>query len=642
MKVVRSDLWIGAAVFALALAVRLIFLAGSADNPTFELPIVDSGNYCRIARLWVEEGTLSPKFFYQPFFYPAFLSALFAGLRSPLLGTKLLQAVLGAFTCLLTACLGRKIFDRWTGILAGAITVFYGPLIFFGGELVSAAWAAFWSVVLILLFLRTAAEREVGLSFLLGLSGGLAVITRPTFLPFLIAASLWLAVVWFRPAVERRFLPKRSASLLAGFLLIALPVAALNHRATGRFSILPAEGGLNFFIGNNPDSCETVRIRPGWEWELLLRRPAKEGEAGSGGESRFYYRKAAAFFREEPLSFLGGLADKALQFVSSREIPRNVDIYLFRRWSSILSLLVWKVGGFGFPFGILFPLALVGLISRWKKIPAPFKLFILFYPLSIIIFHVSGRYRLPVVPAAAVLAAAGVVSLIETVGARKWRQLGIAVAITAAAVLLSTVPGPFCQEEPDYESELYYCLGNELLGSGRGDEAVAYFAEAVRLDPSYTDARVNLGNALARRGVLDEAIAHYSIVLKERPQTAEVYNNIGNILVRRGEFDEAVAYYETALKHDSDYADGHTNLGIALARQGKLEEATAHYLRALAIQDDNAVAYNNLGNIRAHQGRYGEAAECFRKALEVRPGFSQARSNLARALRELEGGEKSR
>ena len=40
---------------------------------------------------------------------------------------------------------------------------------------------------------------------------------------------------------------------------------------------------------------------------------------------------------------------------------------LFGEWSSLMRVLTWKVGGFGFPFGIVLPFAVVGLVYYWRR-----------------------------------------------------------------------------------------------------------------------------------------------------------------------------------------------------------------------------------------------------------------------------------
>jgi len=69
--------YLGAAVFLLAALIRGLYLYESSDNPTFFAPIVDSHRYDEIA-CWLAKGEgVTDEFFWQPFFYPVFLSLLY-------------------------------------------------------------------------------------------------------------------------------------------------------------------------------------------------------------------------------------------------------------------------------------------------------------------------------------------------------------------------------------------------------------------------------------------------------------------------------------------------------------------------------------------------------------------------------------
>ena len=91
-------------------------------------------------------------------------------------------------------------------------------------------------------------------------------------------------------------------------------------------------------------------------------------------KQRFFMERVEEYVRSDPAGFIGGLVGKALRFISSREIPRNVDVYVMSNWSKLLGILAWKVGGFGFPFGVLLPLAILGAIAARREISAPFWL----------------------------------------------------------------------------------------------------------------------------------------------------------------------------------------------------------------------------------------------------------------------------
>ena len=64
-------------IFALALAVRLIYLGGISRSPAFHVPIIDSATYDQHARLLVAKGIFYERFFWQGFFYPFFLAVVY-------------------------------------------------------------------------------------------------------------------------------------------------------------------------------------------------------------------------------------------------------------------------------------------------------------------------------------------------------------------------------------------------------------------------------------------------------------------------------------------------------------------------------------------------------------------------------------
>ena len=159
----RGAFWVGAAVFLLAVFVRGLYLYESRDNPAFYLPVVDSMTYDQLARGVAEGEGITAEFFWQQFFYPFFLSVVYLLSNSSILWAKVAQVMLGALTCVLAYRLGEKIFDRATGVWAGCIAAVYGPLFFFDCELLASGWASFFSVLLILLFLKAAKKKSAGL-----------------------------------------------------------------------------------------------------------------------------------------------------------------------------------------------------------------------------------------------------------------------------------------------------------------------------------------------------------------------------------------------------------------------------------------------------------------------------------------------
>lgn len=660
----------GTLLFLLALAVRLVYLYDSTDSPAFLLPIVDSYAYSQAAASLARGEGFASTFFFQPFLYPFFLSGIFLATGASIAAAKIAQALLGGLTCFLTYRLGLKIFGRGPAIAAGLIVAFYGPLIFFETELLGTGLAAFFFVLLVLLFLKAAEEGTGRAFFLLGLCGALSVLARPTFLPVMVVGCIWLAAV-FQPPPGQRIRRTAAALLLAaGFIVPLLPVALANRHTTGHFGFLPASGGLNLYIGNNPESDETITARPGSRWSDVIDLPKRHGVRGDMWDrQQFYLSEVGRYAASEPLDFAAGLGEKAVQFIGSRETARNVDIYLFGKWSWLLGALVWKAGSFGFPFGLLLPLALLGVVLRQRKTPLIVWLSVVVFSLSIVLVFVAARYRLPVIPILAVLAGAGVVNVARAIGARRWKELALAGGLSAGTVFLSTLPGPFPAEEIDYEPELHCCLADTLQRADRVDLAVEEFEKAIALDRENADAHANVAELFFRKGNSRKAIESCRRALRIKPDLPQALCNMAVWLKTEGKLDEATAlcleglkirpheeaflfnlasihaelnqpgkvkeYLERVLDLEPAHAAALFELARLHEREGRIGEAIDLCERAAAAGAPDWDMLNTLGGLLFKAGEYEEAAERFRAGLECEPENTILLRNLARALDKL-------
>jgi tetratricopeptide (TPR) repeat protein len=379
-------------------------------------------------------------------------------------------------------------------------------------------------------------------------------------------------------------------------------VAALTADRTGRFRFTPASGGLNLYLGNNPASCATLTTRPGQEWqELAVAAPRRAGYEGLWGNHDYFMARSREWVVANPGGWLAGAVGKGLQFLSSREVPRNVDIYLFRRWSTLLGSGVWKWRGFGFPFGLLLPLAVLGVVTRWRQLPRPLLLYLLLYPAAVVLVFVSARYRVPIVPVAAIAAAAGALTIVDRFQARRWRALAVAGAVAAASLLVAVLPGPFCQEQ-DLEDEYWFLVAASHLRGGDKPRSIECLRRAVELDPGYFEARYQLGSMLLEAGELTEAAANLERAVAERPDSGVARRELGMALGRLGRFDESLRQLERAVELAPLDARAHNNLGVLLAQMGRLEDALVVLERAVSLDPEYRPARENRAWVRGQLG----------------------------------------
>jgi Flp pilus assembly protein TadD len=142
-------------------------------------------------------------------------------------------------------------------------------------------------------------------------------------------------------------------------------------------------------------------------------------------------------------------------------------------------------------------------------------------------------------------------------------------------------------------------LGVAYFQSGRVDEAVKQFDEAIRLKPDEPTAHFNLSLIGMTQGRLDDAAQHLLRAIAARPDYAEAHNNLGIILMRQGTLDPAILQFREVLRIHPESADAHYNLGRALLAAGQVAEAVVHLRQASVSTPDMPSMLDDLAWILA-------------------------------------------
>ena len=114
------------------------------------------------------------------------------------------------------------------------------------------------------------------------------------------------------------------------------------------------------------------------------------------------------------------------------------------------------------------------------------------------------------------------------------------------------------------------------LEPGDARAAVRAYEQAIGVDPSRVDARINLGRLLHEMGRFAKAEQVYRKALEVCGGDSVVLFNLGVLLEDTGRKREALAAYEAALRADPALADGHYNLALLYGKLGKPREALRH------------------------------------------------------------------
>jgi tetratricopeptide (TPR) repeat protein len=620
----RSALLRSVVVFLIALAVRLAVWSELVHHPLLRAPQLDSLEYfawaSRIAAgdlRWPAPPPHGPG-------YPFFLAGVFRLFPDSLPAASVAQALLGAFTCVAIAALAGIWFGPLAAWAGGLLLAFHGVVAWTEISLLAEG---------LLLFLMTGALLCLGngpatksRAALAGLLAGLSALVRPTALVLLPLALVTLA---------RREDSRRRGLLLAGLAagatgLVLLPVTIANWRASGAPLLVQGHGGFNFFIGNSPGGTGLPTARPGESWDRLEAEAARNGFRLPAEQDRYFFRKTLAEIAASPLAWGKLLGRKLLWTIQADEIRDPLSFSFFAKASPLLAALPG--------FGLLFPLALAGILASARTRPRPALLlaYVALTASTCVLLVTSSRYRLPFVAALVPFAAAGLVSGIQALRERSARAAMLA-GVLVAGVALSRL----ARHAPSHvHAEEWSATGYAFIHLREPDEADKAFRKSIAEDARWSPAFAGLGVAAMDRGDLAGAESLLKKSLSLEPDNLAAQQELGTVLERLRRFADAEAVYRHAL----ETAPGDSAFGQALARvllvEGRLREALTHARELVARNAGDAAAHLLLARILGAQHRPRPAASEAAEAARLEPGNGETQFTLA--MLSIESGDPER
>jgi 4-amino-4-deoxy-L-arabinose transferase-like glycosyltransferase len=238
-----------ATILFVGLALRLLAVVWIPTLPTSDFwsyfqrasSLADSGDY--------EAVPGRPDASYPPG-YPLLLSLFFRLPLERLIAAKLFNVALGVISILLVSEITRSLFGDPASLIAAAIMAASPRSIL--STLLIASENLFLPLLLAwVLAMLTAAQKErLKATLLGGFLLGLATLVR--------AVAWLLSIPWLLSQLPLRLGPRRLAVrfmlLLLTQAIVMLPWAIRNSLTLGRATFLTSTGGINLFIGNNPNA----------------------------------------------------------------------------------------------------------------------------------------------------------------------------------------------------------------------------------------------------------------------------------------------------------------------------------------------------------------------------------------------------
>ncbi|MBI2137554.1 tetratricopeptide repeat protein [Candidatus Woesearchaeota archaeon] len=169
--------------------------------------------------------------------------------------------------------------------------------------------------------------------------------------------------------------------------------------------------------------------------------------------------------------------------------------------------------------------------------------------------------------------------------------------------------------------------GNVKKASGRLEEAVKDYTQAISINPRLAEAYSNRGGVKQAQGRLEEAVKDYTQAISINPRLAEAYSNRGTAKQAQGRLEEAIEDYTQAISINPRLAEAYSNRGIVKKASGRLEEAIEDYTQAISINPRHANAYYNRGTTKQALGRLEEAVKDYTQSITINPRHANAYFN---------------
>lgn len=392
---------------ALLMRVALILVQGVNAPPVAGL---DDAHYDSIASDLAFRGLYNNRWF--PPGYPLLIAGVYEIFGHVPAGIRLLQAAIGAATCVLTALLGQALFGNRIGQLAGLALALFPGSVFFSWRIMAETIFAFLVVLCVLLTNRYLRERSNTRGAILGFALGSLQLFKSNLIIFPPLLLIWLTLKFVRERKDER------GSMLIVWLFFVFAASlgpAMNFLASGgQSAFLPANAGHTLWWSNNPlangyfvppDDSSEVRefIKQHGKDEILEGSKREEFDVRSSITDSVYRDLALTWIRENPLDYLKLCLKKMNNAFSPMPHSHSLSTSRVARLA------------YGLSYGMMVPFILIGLWRSKETWQAciPMYLVILSYCVMVLIYYGTPRFTLIVMPLLCVFAALGVARVID-------------------------------------------------------------------------------------------------------------------------------------------------------------------------------------------------------------------------------------
>jgi 4-amino-4-deoxy-L-arabinose transferase-like glycosyltransferase len=593
--------------------VKAIVLAQLQHHPLLEPEGgVDSAEYAALARRVLNgDLLLGPGLYYLSPLYVYFLAAILA-ISDSFTVVRVVQIALGTAGVWCIFAAARTWFGTRAAWIAAALAALTGVFTFYEIVIFQSSIDVFLtSAALACLAGGLVGDSPAVADGVAGVFFGLAFMNRPNMaiaiagiVLTLLLVRRWRAAVW----------------ISAGVALAVAPLAVRNAIVTHDLALTSSQGGLNFYIGNNAAATGQYVAVPGVRANMAgqAEDTRKVAEAAAGRTltdaevSSYFAGQAFGWIREHPATALKFFARKLALVFNARHqwLDYSYPYYAYDAGS----ILAWLFVG---PW-LLVPLGLAGLAAGLRP-PSPLRgvgetgaipdtgpyaawlVFVPAYAISVALFFVAERYRLPLFVPLCILSGAAIDQLLHALR-KPFSVLGPLTSATAGLGIALGVAGamvtawPFHLEDGRYDERLR--LAKVLMNDHDYGAAAMELERAYAIRPEDTTTEFNLGMAFVSNGRIPEGLVHVRHAVDAGVPIHGARYALANAMLMTGDRDGAVALLRTYAPAPEDDAESCLRVAQLAMNAGAPVVADRYLQRALQLKPGWPEALQALQQIR--------------------------------------------
>lgn len=195
--------------------------------------------------------------------------------------------------------------------------------------------------------------------------------------------------------------------------------------------------------------------------------------------------------------------------------------------------------------------------------------------------------------------------------------------------------------EKDTFADVFNMLGMMYFDAGRHEDAILSFKKAVKINPRYTEASLNLSVVYNEIGAYTKAQEAYAAAKESggkdrtdyldpfvKGKLANMHAELGTIYKDLGHYSEAIDEYKKALELGPNFEDIKTNLGVVYRDMKDYSRAVKILEEAVNLNPGYAPARIQLGLTYYTMGQAGRAKAEWLKVVRKDPNDKLANMYL--------------